>query len=33
MTVLSSAIERGYLGFAFHEAKDNSPIYEDGRFM
>ncbi|SFK14473.1 hypothetical protein SAMN04488518_102370 [Pseudovibrio ascidiaceicola] len=29
MTVLSSAIERGYLGFASHEAKDNSPIYEE----
>ncbi|KZL13952.1 DUF2332 domain-containing protein [Pseudovibrio sp. Ad26] len=29
MTVLSSAIEHGYLGFAFHEAKDNSPIYEE----
>ncbi|MGH0001164.1 DUF2332 domain-containing protein [Pseudovibrio ascidiaceicola] len=29
MPVLSSAIEHGYLGFAFHEAKDNSPIYEE----
>ncbi|KZL25514.1 MULTISPECIES: DUF2332 domain-containing protein [unclassified Pseudovibrio] len=29
MTILSSLIERGYLGFASNEAKDNSPIYEE----